>query len=108
MKTFSKMIVVLLCTFFNLHGFTQTESMAVVAADKMNVLYAGIDNPVSIAVPGIPSDKIKVAITDGTITGSNGKYIVKPGRGTAATIEVTAELNPGEITKAGSYVFSIF
>jgi len=34
---------------------------SVVAADKMNVLFIGLDNPVSISVPGVSADKIKPA-----------------------------------------------
>jgi len=50
MKKTTKVIVILFAIFFNIKLFAQTENLAVVSADKMNVLYIGIDNPVSIAV----------------------------------------------------------
>ncbi len=107
MKTFSKFLALLSALIFNVQLFAQTENTPVVSANKMNVLYVGIDNPVSVAVPGIANDKLKVSITNGTITGVNGNYIVKVQNGTEATIEVSAETKPGEITKLGSTAFRI-
>ncbi|RZA04065.1 MAG: gliding motility protein GldM [Sphingobacteriaceae bacterium] len=66
---------------------------AVVSPDKMNVLYIGVANPVSISAPGVPKESIKVAFTAGSISGSNGKYIVKPNNapGTTGKFTVTGE-----------------
>lgn len=53
------------------------QNTAVVAADKMNVLYAGIDNPISVAVPGVPDDQVSVSVTGATITKKEpGKYVI--------------------------------
>ncbi len=103
----TKLIVLLFTIFINNHLLAQTENLAVVSADKMNVLYAGIDNPVSIAVQGITGDNIKVSISNGTITGSNGKYIVKVNEGYESIIEVSTELKSGEIKNIGSVAFRI-
>src|SRR3546814_6963321 len=35
---------------------------AVVSADKMNVMYIGVDNPISVSVPGIPRESIRANI----------------------------------------------
>jgi gliding motility-associated protein GldM len=106
METNPKKIIVILCTIiFNFQLNSQTENSVVVSADKMNILYVGIDNPVSIAASGILSDKLKVIINNGTISGSNGKYIVQPGGGSESIIEVSVEVKPGEIKKVGSVVF---
>lgn len=107
MKKTTKLIVILFAIFYNSNLFAQTENLAVVSADKMNVLYVGIDNPVSIAVQGITGDKIKISISNGTITGNNGKYIVKVNEGYESIIEVSAEIKPGEIKNIGSYAFRI-
>lgn len=101
------MIVLFLAILFNHQLLAQTNDLAVISADKMKVLYIGIDNPISIAVPGITSDKIKVTVTNGNITGGNGKYIVKVNEATESIIEVTAEIRPGELKKVGSETFSI-
>jgi hypothetical protein len=42
------------------------------------VLYVGVDNPVTVAASGIASSSITVMINNGSITGSNGKYIIHP------------------------------
>lgn len=49
--------------------------LVVVAADKMNMMYIGIENPLSIAVAGINAENLIVSISNGTISGSNGKYL---------------------------------
>ena len=100
-----KMIVILIAIFFNIQLYSQTENSVVVSADKMNILYIGIDNPVSVAASGIASDKLKVSISNGNITGSNGKYIVQPLGGSESIIDVSAEVKPGDIKKVGSVVF---
>jgi gliding motility-associated protein GldM len=97
MKTITKTLLVFLSilSFFTLNA--QTDATAVVAADKLNVFYIGVDNPISVAVPGIASDKLRVIVNNGTITGSNGKYIVRVGNTTETVVQVAAEINPGEV-----------
>ena len=85
----------------------QDSLAAVVAADKLNVLFVGINNPVSIAVPGIASDKIGVKISRGTITGKNGKYVVFVDTVGEVAIEITAEESPGITRKVGDAVFRV-
>ncbi len=53
---------------------------ASIALDKMNVLYIGVDNPVTIAASGGGDEKLQVSINGGggTITRvGTGKYIVR-------------------------------
>jgi gliding motility-associated protein GldM len=47
---------------------------AVVSPDKMNVLYIGVPNPVSVSAPGIPKEKLHISIGSGSISGSAGHY----------------------------------
>jgi gliding motility-associated protein GldM len=107
MKTLSIMSSVILMLMITIQLQSQTENSAVISADKMNVFYRGIDNPISIAVPGVTNDKIKVSITNGTIRSSNGKYIVSVFKGPAAVIDVFEEIKPGENKKVGSCSFRI-
>lgn len=52
----------------------------VISPTKMNVFYVGVDNPVSLAAPGISPDAIEATITNGTIRKvKDGNYIVRPG-----------------------------
>ncbi|MEN0004370.1 MAG: GldM family protein [Bacteroidota bacterium] len=58
---------------------------ATVSADKMNVFYIGVDNPVSVSVAGASSNDLKVSATGANIKATNksqGKYNItatKPG-----------------------------
>jgi gliding motility-associated protein GldM len=45
-----------------------TEPGATVAPTMMNILYAGIENPIRIAVPGIPSGNVFPSISTGRLT----------------------------------------
>lgn len=60
--------------------YTVGSANASIALDKMNVLYIGVDNPVSIAASGGGDDKVQATITGGggslTRVG-NGKYIAR-------------------------------
>lgn len=56
------------------------QSNASIALDKMNVLYIGVDNPVSIAASGGGSDKVQASIAGGggsIQSVGQGKYIVR-------------------------------
>ncbi|HEV7329859.1 MAG TPA: gliding motility protein GldM [Flavisolibacter sp.] len=60
--------------------YTVGQSNASIALDKMNVLYIGVDNPVSIAASGGGDDKVQVSMTGGGGTISKigaGKYNVR-------------------------------
>lgn len=51
---------------------------ATISATKMNVLFKGLDNPIDISVPGVPSNKIEPICTNGTIEKVGNSWIVKP------------------------------
>jgi gliding motility-associated protein GldM len=55
------------------------QTSVTVAADKMNVFYIGVDNPISIAAAGVSSNSLKVSVNGGgtTISGSAKNYTVK-------------------------------
>lgn len=63
---------------------------AVVSPDKMNVFYIGIPNPVSISAPGISKEQLRVSISGGSISGSEGKYSVNVTTPGKATVTVAA------------------
>jgi len=66
------------------------EQSVAVAADKMNVFYVGVENPLSLSAAGVASTKIKVSATGADLTKvSNGKYIVKPEKIGKSTITVS-------------------
>jgi gliding motility-associated protein GldM len=52
---------------------------ATIMATKMNVLYTGIDNPLSVSVPGVRSENVTVRATAGSIKevpGRKGSFII--------------------------------
>ena len=71
-------------------------STAVVSADKMNVVYRGLDNPISVSLPGVSDNKLNVTASGGKLTGGKGKYSITPGAGKIATIIVSAKLSSGK------------
>ena len=81
---------------------------ATVSADIMNVLYAGYDNPMSVSVPGIPSNKLRVTMTGGTFEQKGeGKYNARPTTpGTEAVITVAAE-SEGRTQEMGKFTFRV-
>ncbi|MFM7709725.1 MAG: GldM family protein, partial [Ferruginibacter sp.] len=75
-----------------------TPGVAAVMADKMNVFYYGVDNPITI---GSPSgwDKTSVSGSGCSLSGSNEKRIVRPSAiGQNAVISVTADGKKGDFT----------
>jgi gliding motility-associated protein GldM len=69
---------------------------ASVGLDKMNVMYIGVDNPVTIASSS-GWDKTKVSAAGGgiSLSGSNGKYVARVGSVTDdCTITVTSDGKP--------------
>ena len=66
------------------------ELVAAVSPTRMNVLYIGIDNPVSIAVTGADMNEIEASIDNGSIAGKNGDYTVRVKKKGFANILVKA------------------
>lgn len=79
-----------------------------VSPTKMNVFYAGIENPVSISVPGVPADKVMATITNGRISARGRGYVVYPGKpGIKSVISVRAKLENGKVVNIGSTEFRV-
>lgn len=83
----------------------------VVSPTKMNVLYRGIENPVDISVPGVPSENLIVSITGGhqIIKKANGRYVakMKARAGNEASIAVSARMNDGTVRSMGKMDFRV-
>ncbi len=50
----------------------------VISPTKMNVFYLGVDNPVSLAAPGLPPDLLEPEISNGELVKTAEGYIVRP------------------------------
>lgn len=77
-----------------------------ISADKMNVVYRGLDNPMTISFAGISDDKVKATATGLRPAGAPGKYNLNPGSGTEVTVNVSATL-PDKSTVSDKKVFRI-
>ncbi|MGG7036281.1 MAG: gliding motility protein GldM, partial [Flavobacterium sp.] len=67
-----------------------------ISADKMNVVYRGLPNPMTISFAGISDDKVKASAPGLSPAGGSGKYNLNPGSGTEVTVSVTATLPDGK------------
>lgn len=71
--------------------YTVIEPTATVSATMMNVLYAGINNPISISVPGVAQNAVSATMTNGSLTRSGDHWNAHPTRvGAECVITVTA------------------
>lgn len=80
---------------------------AVVSPDKMNVLYIGVDNPLSVSAAGTPTDKVKVSMTGGSLSGSGGKYIARVSSPGTARVSISAEVAPGKMQTLSTTEFRV-
>ncbi len=88
-------------------SYTVIEPMATISPTMMNVLYAGINNPISISVPGIPMSAVQATMTNGTLTRNGDQWIAHPGKvGSEAVITVSAQLE-GRTQQVGSMTFRV-
>lgn len=90
-------------------SYSVVSPLATVSATMMNVLYAGYDNPISISVPGVPSNMISASIKNGngTLRANGSGFIAKPTKvGEDVVIAVTAQ-QEGRRQSMGEYTFRV-
>jgi gliding motility-associated protein GldM len=68
---------------------------ATISADKMNVVYRGLVNPMTISFAGISGDKVNASAPGLTRGGKTGQYNITPGAGREVVINVTGTLPDG-------------
>jgi gliding motility-associated protein GldM len=67
---------------------------AVISADKMNVVYRGVQNPITISIPGVIDSKVR-ASAPGLRRVRGSKYNLFPGKGREVKINVSGTLPDG-------------
>ncbi len=81
-----------------------------ISASKMNVFYAGVDNPISVSSPGVPLENLEVTISVGQIRKDNqpGNYIVSgiPADRKEAIVTVSARID-GQLKEQGKKPYRI-
>lgn len=80
------------------------DGMATIAADLMNVLYAGFDNPITISIPNTSQSDVQATMSGGSlIARGGGHFIARPSAvGQPVTISVSAKGR-----KIGEYQFRV-
>jgi gliding motility-associated protein GldM len=91
--------------------FSETYSVGAsttsISADKMNVLYIGLQNPISISAGGVPAEKVSAGINNGSMTKTGaGKYSVTVSKPGTAMISVSGDID-GKVKTLGSKEFRI-
>ncbi|WP_299136519.1 gliding motility protein GldM [uncultured Tenacibaculum sp.] len=67
---------------------------AVISADKMNVVYKGLSNPLTISIPGVPGNKV-IASAPGLKRVKGNSYVMRPKGNGEVTIRVSGTLPNG-------------
>jgi len=93
-------------------AYSVIKPSATVSADKMNVVYRGLDNPLSASAPGFTNDKVSLSSSGGgsLIRRSPGHYVFKPtkgGRQKEVTFYVSAKTKSGQTQRLGSFKYRI-
>lgn len=80
---------------------------AVVSPDAMNVLYIGVDNPVSISAPGVPLESLKLNGNGVTLSSRGaGKYIARVSTPGEVSLDVSTSID-GKTQKLGLTKFRV-
>jgi gliding motility-associated protein GldM len=93
------------------YPFSETYSVGAsttsISADKMNVLYIGLQNPISVSAGGVPAEKVSASISGGNLsrtgTGTYMATVSSPGK---AMVSVSADID-GKVKTLGSKEFRI-
>ncbi len=80
---------------------------AVVSPDKMNVLYIGLPNPVSVSAPGVADADLRVSMSGGSISGKGEHWTATVSTIGEARISVSGELTKGKVSPLGTSVFRV-
>jgi len=86
------------------------KSGVVVSPTKMNVLYRGVKNPISISVPGVAPENVTPTLDGGKLSpdskAGKGNYIAEVTGGTTAKVRVSAKIE-GKLRPMGDFEFRV-
>lgn len=77
-----------------------------ISADKMNVVYRGLPNPMTISFAGIGDNFVNATAPGLTKVGGNGKYNLNPTSGSEVVVSVSGKMGDGK-TVTDKKVFRI-
>ncbi len=89
-------------------SYTVIEPMASIAPILTNVLYAGIDNEISISVPGMAPDDVQATMDNGTLTRRGNRWVAHPTKlGQNTVINVTVRTADGVMRRMATQEFRV-
>lgn len=89
-------------------SYTVIPPMASIAPQLTNVLYAGIDNEISISVPGMAPAQVQATIDNGTLRRTGNTWSVRPLEiGQNATITVSTQTSNGSVRRISEQSFRV-
>lgn len=97
-------VILIACVFF-CFSISHAQQCSV-ANDRQNIVYLGIENPITIAVENIPNSSVVVKTDNGRITGENGHFLFLPARQQPATIFIYIKEN-GKLKEIGKQPFRV-
>lgn len=77
-------------------------NQAIVSADKMNVVYRGIENPITVSMPGVPGNKVN-ASAPGLRKVSGSQYMMVPQTGNEVKISVVGEIDGKKFPSSSTF-----
>ncbi len=87
--------------------FQVAKPSAVVSPDAMNVLYIGVDNPISISAPGVPAESLHISGSGVNLTAKgDAKYIARVSSPGDVSLQVTATID-GKVQNLGTSTFRV-
>ena len=88
------------------------EPVGVISLDNMQVMYSGIENPLTASVPGVDGRNVEVSIIEGqgklNKAEGNGKYMITPANGCKKIVlAVDAAIEKGKKTRMNTLTFKV-
>lgn len=92
-------------------SYTALKPLAVISATKMNVVYIGLDNPISVSVPGFSANDISVSCSAGgklRPDQQKGNFLlVVDGSSREITISASVKASDGKVKKMGETKYRV-
>ena len=95
------------CLWLLLFHHAAGAQVAIDQGEDMNILYAGIDNPLTIAAEHIPADKLIVTTDNGSIRGDSGHYSIVPYHPNERTVVTVSVYKQNKIVELGRTYFKV-
>ena len=80
---------------------------ATISATKMNVLYIGVDNPISVGVPGVNPSGVRATMSGGSIKRSGKDWVARVTKKGKATIVASATMSDGTTRRMGQMEYRV-